>query len=174
MNKPKWTNDKTRQSYLVDLFVKSRGFCVFNHPKCTIPSHHYELYIDKLVKNWIEADREETNSQIRLEYEQRHKIYARTFPLYGKFSGISKDIFYDSQPIYELEQMGISGITFKPYAELRLNSSNIRLQVDLGEILRPLSKNKKRKAIRYKKISESVLNTIEVRCYQAVKHYLSH
>jgi hypothetical protein len=174
MIQPKWTNNPARQAYLIDLFVKSRGFCVYNHPHCTNPAHHYEIYIDNLVKEWISSDREETNAQYRLEYEIRHKVYERTMPLYGKFSGISKDIFYDSQPVYEIENMGISGITFKPYAELRLNSSNMRLQVDLGEILRPLSKNKKRKAIRHNKIPQSILNTIEVRCYQAVKHYLSH
>jgi hypothetical protein len=45
---PKWANS-TRESYLVTLFLRSRGFCVFGHPKCTTPEHHYEIYIDNLI-----------------------------------------------------------------------------------------------------------------------------
>ena len=57
--------------------------------------------------------------------------------LYTDFNPISREIFYDNQPEYYLEGLGISGITFKPFAKVRLSSSLIALHVDIGDLLRP-------------------------------------
>ena len=169
---PKWATP-TRQTHLVTLFLRSRGFCVFGHPKCQIPEHHYELYIDNLIADWKAEDRAQKQAEWKAEYEARHRTSERTYPLQGRFSGIGQDIYYDNQPEYYLEGLGISGLTFKPFAKLRLASSFIRLHVELGDILKPMSKAKKRKAIRYGKIPKEIQDRISLRVWQAVKHYLN-
>jgi hypothetical protein len=167
---PKWTTP-TRQTHLVTLFLRSKGFCVFGHPKCTIPEHHYEIFIDNLVADWIADDRAQKQAEWKAEFEARHSTNERTYPLHGRFSGIGQDIYYDNQPAYYLEGLGVSGLTFKPFAKLRLASSYVRLHVDLEDILKPVSKSQKRKAIRYGKIPTDLQDKINDRCWQAVKHY---
>jgi len=167
---PKWTTP-TRQTFLVTLFLRSKGFCVFGHPKCTIPEHHYEIFIDNLVADWIADDRAQKQAEWKAEFEARHSTNERTYPLHGRFSGIGQDIYYDNQPEFYLEGLGISGLTFKPFAKLRLASSYVRLHVDLEDILKPVSKSQKRKAIRYGKIPTDLQDKINDRCWQAVKHY---
>jgi hypothetical protein len=169
---PKWTTP-TRQTHLVTLFLRSKGFCVFGHPKCTIPEHHYEIFIDNLVADWIADDRAQRQADWQAETKARHSTNERTYPLHGRFSGIGQDIYYDNQPEFYLEGLGISGLTFKPFAKLRLASSYIRLHVDLDDILKPVSKSQKRKAIRYGKIPTDLQDKIHNRCWQAVKHYLN-
>ena len=172
MKQPKWVNP-TRQNYLVTLFSKSRGFCVYGHPHCTIPEHHYEIYIDNLVKDWISMDRQDRQAEWQAEFEARHRTNDRSYPLHGKFSGIAQDVYYDNQPEYYLDGIGVSGLSFKPFAKVRLASSDVHLYVNLGDILQPMSKSKKRKMIRYGKIPQDIEDRISVRCWQAVKHYLN-
>jgi len=69
MTKPKWVNT-TRQAHLVSLFVRSRGFCVYGEPNCTIPEHHYEVFIESLINDW-KADDRETNKQ---DWKHERKI----------------------------------------------------------------------------------------------------
>ena len=167
---PKWTTP-TRQTHLVTLFLRSKGFCVFGHPKCTIPEHHYEIFIDNLVADWIADDRAQKQAEWKAEFEARHSTNERTYPLHGRFSGIGQDIYYDNQPEFYLEGLGMSGLTFKPFAKIRLASNYVRLHVDLADILKPVSKSQKRKAIRYGKIPTDIQDKIQARCWQAVKHY---
>jgi len=132
----------------------------------------YELKSETLIKDWIADDRAQAQAEYKAEYEARHRDYERRTPLHGKFSAIGKDIYYDSQPEFYLEAMGISGLTFKPFAKLRLASSYVRLYVDLSEVFQPLSKNQKRKAVRYGRKSLQLNNQIDRACWLAVKHYL--
>jgi hypothetical protein len=132
----------------------------------------YELKSETLIKDWIADDRAQAQAEYRAEYEARHRDYERRTPLHGKFSAIGKDIYYDSQPQFYLEAMGISGLTFKPFAKLRLASSYVRLYVDLSAVFQPLSKNQKRKAVRYGRKSLQLNNQIDRACWLAVKHYL--
>jgi hypothetical protein len=169
---PKWTNT-TRQSYLVTLFLRSKGFCVFGHPKCQIPEHHYEIYVDNLIEDWKADDRAQRQADWQAEFEARHATHERTYPLHGRFSGIAQDVYFDNQPEYYLEGLGVSGLTFKPFAKLRLASSYIRLYVDLGDTLKPMSKSKRRKALRYGKIPHELEDKIQSMCWRAVKHYLN-
>jgi len=48
----------------------------------------------------------------------------------------------------------------------------VRLYVDLSEVFQPLSKNQKRKAVRYGRKSLQLNNQIDRACWLAVKHYL--
>ncbi len=171
-NKPKWATP-TRQTCLVKVFVRSRGFCVFGHPKCLIPEHHYELYIEALIADWIAGDRTQSLAEWQAEYKARHSTNDRRYPLHGQFSGVSQDVFFDKQPAFFIEGLGVSGLTYKPFAKLRLASSFMRLHVDLADTLKPVSKNKKRKALRYGKIPNELQDKIHNACWLAVKHYLN-
>lgn len=166
---PKWVTTP-RQTALVKLFVKSRGFCVFGHQFCPYPDHYYEHFIEALIKDWILEDRLDRHIDWKLEQATLHRTNQRYLPLRGTFSGVSKDIFLDSQPLYYIIAFGISGLTLKPFAKVRLASSYIVLWVTLDKLTYVnISKCKRRKAIRYHKR----IDDIDRKVSEAVKHYLT-
>lgn len=166
-NYPKWATTP-RQTALVRLFVESKGFCVFRHPHCPYPEHYYENYIEDLIKYWISEDRIDRYIEWQLEQQALHKTNQRYYPIRGQFSGVSKDIFEENQPEYYILAFGISGLTLKPFAKVRLASSYMVLWVELDKLTYArISKSKKRKAIRYQKR----IRHIDRRIIEAVKHY---
>jgi hypothetical protein len=118
-------------------------------------------------------DRAEAQAEYRAEQEARHKTNDRRYPAHGTFNAVSKDIYYDQQPEFRIEGLGMSGLTLQPFAKVRLASSVIALHVDLEDTLRGLSKCKKRKALRYGKIPTGIQDKVENKCWQAVKQYLN-
>jgi hypothetical protein len=174
MTKPKWVNH-VRQSHLVSLFVRSRGFCVFGEPNCTIPQHHYEVFIERLINDW-KADDRETNALVwKNERKIMHSTNEKTLPMRGRFNGVSIDIWHDSQPIYYLESIGMDGLKLKPFAKVKLSSSYQHLYIDLGDSLNTVSKNRKRKAIRYNKpLPQSANDIVSKLIIEAVKDYLKY
>ncbi len=165
---PKWVSP-VRQNGLVAIFSRSKGFCVFGHQKCTIPEHHYEIYIDNLIKDWIASDRQSTLAEYQFEHDLRHRVIQRNNPLRGKFTGVSSDIYHDSQPMFFVEALGVSGLTHKPFAKVRLASSQQIVWVNISDALKPLSKHARRKALRYGKKSNDVDLAISHVCNHAVK-----
>ena len=166
---PKWATIE-RKTYLVNLFHDSNGFCVYGHKNCTNPEHHYINYIDDLIRDWIASDRRDTIARYQAEYNERHRLRDR-LPLRGQFSGIAKDIYYDHQPLFYIENIGINGVTFKPFIKIRICSSNTHIYVDISNTLKSMSKNARRRLIRHAckdKYSE-ILNPV---CINAVKDYL--
>ena len=164
-NHPKWATTP-RQTALVRLFVESKGFCIFGHLQCPYPEHYYENHIEDLIKYWISEDRVQRHIDWQLERQTLHRTNQRYLPLRGTFSGVSKDIFLENQPLYYIIAFGISGLTLKPFAKVRLASSYVVLWVELDKLtFARFSKNKKRKAIRYKKRIED----IDKRISEAVK-----
>ncbi len=171
---PKWST-LARRNALVDLFCQSGGFCVFGHPNCLIPEHHYQGFTNDLIKDWIAYDREDTKIELETEIKQMHSLGERTFPLRGQFSAISKDIFGGNQPLFYIEALGISGVTLTPFAKVRISSSYMRLYIDLRDTLQEVSKNKRRKAIRYgKPLPYKIEAKIALQVRQAVEHYFNH
>ena len=171
---PKWFSPE-RRNYLVQLFLKSGGFCVFGHRPCPYPEHHYETYIEGLIRHWIASDRARDNAEWQAESRILHRTAERSQPLHGEFSGVAKDIFFADQPQYYVEGLGISGVRLNPFAKVRISSSFLRLHIDLGNSLREATKNQKRKAIRYGKplpryIEEKINEIIK----NAVAHYYNH
>jgi len=127
--------------------------------------------IKKLLDNWTEYDRQEKNADWKSEYEIRHKLQSdRQYPLTGRFSGVAKDIFYDSQPVFYLEAICFDAIRSIPIAKIRLASRQEWLLVDLPKNL--FSKLGLRKAIRYNKIAKTVQTIIDNACLQAVKTHI--
>ncbi len=132
----------------------------------------YEIKEREIVKDWIADDRAQTLAEYQAEAEARHRVIQRNKPLHGKFSGVSRDIFHDKQPLFYVEALGINGITFKPFAKVRLASSQQVIYVDISETLKPLSKHARRKAVRYNKHPLELDDSIHSDCKQAVKKYL--
>jgi len=167
---PAWSTPNRRQ-YLVKLFVDSGGFCIFGHQNCLIPAHHYAIAIEHIIEDWKEEDRENW----KLERKAIHSLGERRYPIRGQFNTISKDIFYDTQPLYYLEALGISGLTLQPFAKVKIASTYFYLYIDLGDSLRSTSKNKRRKAIRYgKPLPKAVEASVTKLITLAVKDYLNH
>jgi len=169
---PKWATP-SRQNHLVSIFLRSRGFCVYGHPHCLIPEHHYEIYIEGLIGDWKADDKSQLSADWLEELKRLHSLAERRYPLRGQFSSIAKDIFFSQQPLYYLVGLGISGLTYKPFAKVRLASSYVNLFVDLGDTLKGVSKTKRRKAIRYgTPLPLEKQREVEQVCRLAVRHYL--
>jgi len=171
---PQWAT-LDRRTHLVDLFNRSGGFCIFGHKNCLIPEHHFESFIEGLIAHWKTADREQKLADWLAELKVIHSLGERTFPLRGQFSAISRTIYADNQPLYFVESLGISGLTFKPFAKIRISSSYMRLYVDLGDALKRVGKVRRRKAIRYgKPLPPPIERNVSVIISKAVKHYIAH
>ena len=169
--KPKWVSSH-RQSYLVSLFVRSGGFCVFGHRPCPIPEHHFELHIDGLIADWVADDRAEAQALWQAEQRAIHNLAERGRQR-GEFNVTGRDAFYAAQPLYYFVGLGISGLTFRPLAKVRVSSTFTALHVELGDTLKGVSKSKRRKAIRYgKPLPKSIQGEVDTKCNEAVRQYL--
>ena len=149
--------------------------CAYGDYPCYKPHEcHYELYTDRLVKDWVQSDRQVKIAEWQAERKQLHSMGERRTPVRGRFNIISQDIYYPRQPSYYLEALGISGLTFKPFAKIRIANTYTHLFVDLGNALKPVSKNHRRKAIRYgKPLPKDITGIIDEHCNRAVRHYLN-
>ncbi|KKN37279.1 hypothetical protein LCGC14_0765170 [marine sediment metagenome] len=171
---PKWAT-LDRKAALVQLFVSSGGFCVFGHEKCLIPEHHYYIYTEFLIKDWQQLDKDQQRADWKAEQQAIHSLGEQSYPVTGRFSAISKEIYASSQPLYYLQGQAVSGLTLKPFVAVRLSSSYMHLHIDLGDALRQVSKSKRRKAIRYgKPFPREIEVIIRRKVFEAVKDYLAH
>jgi hypothetical protein len=133
----------------------------------------YDKVIDEVVKDWAEEDTVANRYQRELENKRLHSLNERG-RLRGHFNSISRSIYFDNQPMFELLGLGIDALTFKPFAKIRLASSIVALHVDISEALKPLSKCKRRKAIRYRKpLPNTILAAVTEVASKAVSKYLS-
>ncbi len=171
---PKWSTPN-RQALLVKLFLDGNGFCVYGHKDCSIPEHHYSIYIERVIDDWKADDREQASLDWKAQRKAIHSLGERKYPLRGQFSAISREIYADRQPLFYIEALGISGLKLQPFAKVKLASSYLRLYIDLGDSLRGISKNKRRKAIRYGKplpfLTEARISEL---VSLAVRDYLNH
>jgi len=132
----------------------------------------YDVKSEQVIADWQADDRAQRQAEAKVEQRAIHGLAERG-AVRGRFSAIGRDIFFGQQPQYYLEGLGISGLTFKPFAKVRLASSYVNLFVDIGDTLRGLSKSKKRKAIRYgKALPPKVQEAVDEVCNKAVRHYL--
>ena len=135
----------------------------------------YEARITPLIADWKRQDTEQRRTDWEAERKALHQLGSRTYPIRGQFSAISRDIYAESQPLYYLDGQAVSGLTFKPFVRVRIASSYIRLYVDLGEALRQVSKNTRRKAIRYgKPLPPTTRQAVMRKVMEAVRDYYSH
>jgi hypothetical protein len=173
---PKWVNSE-RKIYLSQVlashFNTLKGWNL-DLTTGEIYNDEYNDYIQRLIKTWVEADREEANALWKRERKALHSLNEKRLPLRGRFNNVSSVIWHEQQPIYYLESIGMNGLTCKPFAKVKMASSYYHLYIDLGDCLKSISKNRKRKAIRYHKpLPQSVDELINDKIANAVKHYLS-
>lgn len=165
MTYPLWATPE-RQAHLVELFYKSKGFCVYDHPMCHNPDHHYENYIEIVIGYWKDDDREARSEVRRIEGRVLHPEGHR----WGRqFDSVERERFFAKQPSFYLETVGISGLTFKRIAKVRIPSSFTRLHVEIGKATQRISKNARRKHKRYGLLASG--QTIDHICQQAVDDY---
>lgn len=174
MAKPRWITP-SRQQHLVSLFLDSGGFCIFGHKPCSNPDHHYLNFIEGLISDWKADDRAKDSAEWQAERLRLHSLGERRYPIRGQFNNISQDIFFGNQPIFYLVGLGVSGLTLSPFAKVRVSSSYTNLYIDLGDTLKGVSKNRRRKAIRYgKPLPTEYRRRVDEVCREAVKHFLNH
>jgi hypothetical protein len=170
---PLWLTPERKES-LIRLFVESRGFCVYGHPLCQIPEHHYTVYIEYLIHDWKELDRDLRNAELEAEMKALHHVPQRRFPIEGRFNAVSRDIYAESQPLFFLKGQSVSGVTLKPFVVARISSTYIHLHVDLSGILKQVSKSKRRKALRYgKPLPHEITTEINREVLNALRDYYS-
>ena len=133
----------------------------------------YELKEREVIQDWIREDRQARAYLNRVMSRSLH-LLPEIGSLRGSFSAISRDIYHDSQPQYFVEALGISGVTLRPFAKIRIASSYTRLHVDISQPLKEVSKHRKRKFIRYQKpLPVAVEVNIQELCNLAISKYLS-
>lgn len=133
----------------------------------------YDLRLTEVIEDWVREDKQAKAYERRAISRMLHSI-PEVGKLRGEFNAISRDIYHESQPTYFIECLGISGLTFKPFAKVRISSSYTRLLVDLQAPLARVSKNRKRKFIRYGKgLPTDIVKEVELTCNRAIAHYLS-
>jgi len=114
---------------------------------------------EDLIDYWKAEDREARSYEQKLERRELHRLDERR----PRRSLFDAEVFYSSQPTFYLEGLGVSAdYPFRPIAKIRLASSSVRLFIDLTEVLKPLSKNQRRKALRHGKPSEKVFELISL------------
>jgi len=147
---PKWATPE-RKAHLVRLFHKSGGFCVFGERPCPHPeAHHYEPFIDGVIRAWVLDDRAEAEVLWRLERARMHRVPDTHFHQ-GRFDTVKRERFLEQQPEYYLVGMGVDAFTFRPVAKVRIPSTDMHLFVDIGPALPGVGKNARRKASRHGK-----------------------
>jgi len=114
---------------------------------------------NELIADWKADDREARNYELRLERRELHRLNERR----PRRSLFDAEVFYSNQPTFYLEGLGVSAdYPFRPIAKIRLASTSLKLFIDLSEVLKPLSKNQRRKALRHGKPSEKVFELISL------------
>ena len=172
---PKWATPN-RQAYLAELLLSYLGQTGWEVDLATGEVYHpeYEERAKGLIAVWSQDDRAQSQALWEAERKQLHSLGERRYPVKGQFNAISKDVFYAEQPSHYVEGIGISGLTFRPFAKVRIASSYMRLFVNLGDTLKGISKHKRRKAVRYgKALPVPVQKRIELLCSLAVRQYLN-
>jgi len=131
----------------------------------------YELKEGEAIAYWQADDRAQALAEWQAEQRQIHCLGERGRAK-GEFNAIGRDIFFGQQPQHYIDGLGVSGLTFRPFAKVRLASSYVVLFVDIADALRGESKNKRRKALRYgKPLPQETQRGIDQECAKAIRHY---
>jgi hypothetical protein len=177
---PQWFNAE-RASELVSLFAQFGNKCLLGHKVCSNPEH----YITRNSKGEIVAQRlydrvvadkvaDYKADDLALWHRERREMHDLGEPeryTRGRWNAIGRDIYYTNQPTYVYRGLGVSAVTFKPVAKIRISSSYWYLYIDLPIDRVFKSKNAKRKAIRYNKLDSSHIAKIDAIINKAVTKY---
>lgn len=118
-----------------------------------------------LIDDWKTDDREARSEQRR----KANRLAEGTNDLTGwgrRFDPIEREKFFERQSPYYLEATGISGLTFRPIAKVRIPSTNDSLFVDVPKHLRNKMTRSQRKRWR-----RAHIESVDAACTQAVQDY---
>ncbi len=126
--------------------------------------HHYVNDSNMLIEEWKGDDREERAEARRLE----QRLLSKDLTGWNqRFDPITREHFLVDRSPYYPEGFGVSALTFKRMARVRIPSAYTRLQVELPPI--KLSRNK-RKKLRRQQIHND-REVVDTLCQLAVNHY---
>lgn len=132
----------------MELFTKSRGFCVYGHENCPhLHIHGYEVVSENMIALWIEQDRDEKQALWEKEERELHRL--PQIRKRGPFDSIRKWEYLDNRPIFRIVAIGVNAFTQHRTAQVEIPGLGTTIWVDLSGI--KCSKNKLRKVVRYKR-----------------------
>ena len=144
MRFPQWATPE-RRNFLVELFLKSGGFCVYGHGMvCLNPCHHYELVIDDRIEEWKGADREERAYLWKLEERRLHAAHKKLRR--GPFDSIRKEAYLADRPVFQVLGIGVNAFTQRRVAKVEIPDLEKVMWIDISGV--GLSKNQLRKLTR--------------------------
>ena len=189
MQFPLWATPE-RRTYLVEMFQKSRGFCVYGegqdcmairairfNPSKPVPKrfrqHLYEFHSEWLIEYWKEDDRDMRAYLWKLERKHLHALPPITHR--GQFDSIRRDEFLAERPVFRIVGIGVSAFTQRRIAQVEIPDLHTTIWVDLSGVALKTSKNKLRKLARYNRgaVPKGLVDDIDTRCRKAVERYLN-
>ena len=72
MRYPLWATPE-RQACLVELFLRSGGFCIHQGISCTNPAHSYPVVSEDIIELWKADDREQRSYLRKVEQKLMHR-----------------------------------------------------------------------------------------------------
>ncbi len=151
--------DATGKQYLVTFYRPVKSYY-----QETITIRLYDFLADTVVDSWKQDDRVARSEADRIESIALHSLGEVGKPIRGRFSNIARDIFHTNAPLYYLKAISFDVLRLTPFAKIKIAGSYAHLFISLGHSLDSVSKNKKRKAMRYGKplpaLTQSKVDTI--------------
>lgn len=152
--------------------TKHLWHCAYSDHPCYTPFEAFYFQVETdLIKSWVNDDRSQRINERNAEIRREHITNFRIYPLHGKFSGVSQDIYFDNAPEFQIDGFGVSAVDLKPFVRIRLTSSETRIYVDLSDVVKPLSKHQKLKFKRYKHLGFDYQSRLIDACHKALKQY---
>lgn len=127
----------------------------------------YDPYSEMVIDFWKADDREERSAAWQREKKRLHRLLE--IRKRGPFDTIARDEYLAARPLWRIEAMGVGAFTFKRVAKVRIPAVKQDIWVSLAGV--GLSKNKKRKLLRYGK--GAIPRELEEPTYQIVKEAVS-
>jgi len=158
-----------RQAHLVKLYAQAREF--YEEDGRVVPENNEA--IELVIYMWKALDREEREEAWRREKKRLHslpEILKR-----GPFDSIAREEYLAERPVWKIEAVGVGAFTFRRVARVEIPALEKMIWVDLAGVDEGLSKNARRKLVRYKqgKLPTELEETVFARCARAVKQYLA-
>ncbi len=166
---PQWATPE-RRTHLVALFQRSNGFCVFQQALCPTDAHHYEVFIEGLIRDWVKDDAQRRACEWKLE--QRRMATGEVGRWGAPFDPVAREQYIQRRMEYQLVGLGVNAFTHRSVALVRVPSLSIHLFVDIAWAVQPLSRNGRRKLFRYGSAPRAdVMRRIEAQCREAVRDW---
>jgi len=141
-------------------------------PFCQECGRFFQNYIEPVIKGWIAEDKVEQVALWRQEQRRLHHMTDERGWRNQRFDAVAKDVFFQQQPDYYLEGIGISGLTFTRIAKVRVPSTPVRLFVDVADSKLPKKMGQNaRKRARRRGLLIGEDKSIDSLCRKAVQHF---